>query len=295
MVSFRKLGRFGRFGNQLFQYAGTRLYAELNGFKHAMPHWIGCDVFEDIKPCTFGQKTKTLALPTMQLEDVKSYGMVEKIKFLLGFTPHITWTLLRTNPPKLSKLCAGRANELPHTHNLRDLYFNPCDNINFYSYFQDNFSLELLQTHKGKVRGWFTFKKEIDNAYKKTATNLESYVGLHIRWGDLVKRGINFSLESYLEVLDKVRNKRPVYIATDSPELINRLVHLKPIQIKNPLPAIPDYIFDFWMLKNAETIIGGGSTFSWWAAYLGSGEYYGPSLTHLWSGLDKIEFSKQKV
>lgn len=260
MVSFRKLGRFGRFGNQLFQYAGTRLYAELNGFKHAVPHWIGCDVFENIKPYTLGQKLKAQVLPTAQLEDVKSYGTVDKIKFLLGLT-----------------------NSLPETHGLRQLYQKPSDNINFYGYFQDEFSLSLLQEHKEKIRQWFTFKKEIDETYQKAVAHLDPYVGLHIRWGDLVKRGANLSLESYLDMLDKVRNQRPVYVATDSPELHGKLPHLKPIRIKNPLPNVPDYIFDFWMLKNAATIIGGGSTFSWWAAYLGNGDYYSPPLTHLWS------------
>lgn len=272
MVGFRKLGRFGRFGNQLFQYAGTRLYAELHGFDFAFPRWIGCDIFEDIKPCNFNQKLKFLFLPTVQLEDVQSYGMVDKIKFLLGIT-----------------------NELPNAYSLRRFYKNPRENINFYGYFQDEFSLALLQKHKEKVRSWFTFKKEIDNTYKKTAADLEAYVGLHIRWGDLVKRGANLSLESYLGALNKIRNQRPVYIATDSPKLIGRLSHLNPARLRNPLSDVPDHIFDFWMLKNAAVIIGGGSTFSWWAAYLGNSDYYSPSLSHLWSSKNNIEFSKQEI
>ena len=272
MVTFRKLGRFGRFGNQLFQYAGTRLYAETQGFDFAMPHWIGCDILEGIKSHTLAQKLKTLALPTTQLEDVKSYGMVDKIKFLLGLT-----------------------NDLPKTCSLRKLYQNPRDNINFYGYFQDEFSLKLLQENKLRVKSWFTFKKEIDEVYKKATTGLEPYVGLHIRWGDLIKRKANLPLESYLETLDKIRGQRNVYIATDSPELINKLSYLKPARVKNPLSAIPDYIFDFWMLKNAATIIGGGSTFSWWAAYLGSGGYYSPPLSHLWQGASKTKISKQEI
>lgn len=259
MISFRKLGRFGRFGNQLFQYTGTRLYAESNGFDFSFPNWIGSKIFKGVKPHTLGQKLKALALPTIQLEDVQSYGMVDKIRFLLGFI-----------------------NALPETHSLRQLYQNPRDDISFYGYFQDGFSLELLQRHKEKIRGWLTFKKEIDDVYKKAKANLDPYVGLHIRWGDLVKRGASLPLESYIDALNKIRDQKKIYIATDSPELINKLAYLKPIQINNPLPNVPDYIFDFWMLKNAETIIGGGSTFSWWAAYLGNSDYYSPPLTHLW-------------
>ena len=33
VVSISCLGRFGRFGNQLFQYAVTRKYAELHGVR----------------------------------------------------------------------------------------------------------------------------------------------------------------------------------------------------------------------------------------------------------------------
>lgn len=273
MITFKKLGKFGRFGNQLFQYAGARLYAESHGFDFALPHWIGCDIFANISPCNFSQKLKSLALSTIQLEDVKSYGMVDKMKFLLGLT-----------------------NALPRTFSLRELYQNPRNNINFYSYFQDEFSFKLLQEHKEKIKEWFTFKKEIDEQYKKAAAEFGPYTGMHIRWGDLVKRNSNLSLELYLDALGKLKEQRNVYVATDSPELINKLAHLKPLQVKNPLPAIPEYIFDFWMLKNAETIIGGGSTFSWWAAYLSNkNNYFSPPLTHIWPKDYEPEFKKTEI
>lgn len=272
MVTFRKLGKFGRFGNQLFQYAGTRSYAEFNGFDYALPYWIGCEIFESIKPYNFSQKLKSQFLPTTQLEDIKSYNKIDRVKYMLGVTKG-----------------------LPETISLEQLHQNPRDNINLYGYLQDEFSLKVLKEHKEKIKKWFTFKKEIDEQYKKAAVWLGPYIGLHIRWGDLVKRNSNLSLELYLDALNKIRSRRNVYIATDSPELINKLVHLKPIQIKNPSSNLPDYIFDFWMLKNAAVIVGGGSTFSWWAAYLGNNDYYSPPLTHLWSQLNKIEFLKQKI
>ena len=39
------LGRFGRFGNQLLQYAFLRVYAELHGLDIETPRWIGQEIF----------------------------------------------------------------------------------------------------------------------------------------------------------------------------------------------------------------------------------------------------------
>jgi len=46
MLSFQKLGKMGRLGNQLFQYAFLRTQSEELGVKFYCPHWIGDDIFE---------------------------------------------------------------------------------------------------------------------------------------------------------------------------------------------------------------------------------------------------------
>jgi len=45
MISFKRLGRLGRLGNQLFQYAFLRTTAQRLGVKFYCPHWIGEDIF----------------------------------------------------------------------------------------------------------------------------------------------------------------------------------------------------------------------------------------------------------
>jgi hypothetical protein len=55
----------GRFGNQLFQYAFARAYAEKHGHEFCCPHWIGDDLFElndrrqdvDLLGCPEGELT----------------------------------------------------------------------------------------------------------------------------------------------------------------------------------------------------------------------------------------------
>lgn len=48
IVQFTQLGNFGRFGNQLFQYAFARAYAEKYGATLEIPYWIGERVFKGV-------------------------------------------------------------------------------------------------------------------------------------------------------------------------------------------------------------------------------------------------------
>ncbi len=45
MISFKKLGEYGRFGNQLFQYAFLRTQAKKLGVRFYCPAWLGEKVF----------------------------------------------------------------------------------------------------------------------------------------------------------------------------------------------------------------------------------------------------------
>ena len=46
MISFSKLGSYGRLGNQLFQYAFLRTSAERLGVSFHCPHWEGDEIFD---------------------------------------------------------------------------------------------------------------------------------------------------------------------------------------------------------------------------------------------------------
>ena len=45
MLSFSKLGNYGRLGNQLFQYAFLRMTARRLGTQFFCPKWDGDDIF----------------------------------------------------------------------------------------------------------------------------------------------------------------------------------------------------------------------------------------------------------
>jgi hypothetical protein len=62
-VTCATLGANGRFANQLFQYAATRLYAEAHGLEAEFPDWIGRDLFDCDDPLV------SAALPTAMDDD----------------------------------------------------------------------------------------------------------------------------------------------------------------------------------------------------------------------------------
>ncbi len=278
MITFKKFA-FGRsgFGNQLFQYAGARLYAELNNFGNYFPDWIGSKIFSDIKLNNNIKKIDTFRyyfLPTRQLSDLKSYNYWQSIKWFL----------------------CPRYFRLPPTISLENLYNNPEDHIDLYGYFQDKFSFALLKKYKHLVLEWFAFKKEIDESLYKLTEKFRPWIGLHIRRGDFVKLGLDLPMEQYKESLNKIYNNENIFIASNDESIKKDFSGFKIIDYKNPLSDISDYVFDFWMLKNAQTVIGGGSTFSWWAAYLGNNNYYSlPLLRSEKMLLKEQKISKQEV
>jgi len=70
IVQFSQLGNFGRFGNQLFQYAFARAYAEKYNATLEIPNWIGEKVFENVTHSKISRK-----LPRTKV-DVIDFGEV---------------------------------------------------------------------------------------------------------------------------------------------------------------------------------------------------------------------------
>jgi len=265
MVTFRKLGKFGRLGNQLFQFSGAWLYGHLNGFKTAFPEWPGCEIFENIKCYSIFERLIARFLPTRQLADVKSYKKTDMLKFLIGINKN-----------------------LPQTIDIEELHRNPKDNVNLYGYLQDHFSLELLHKHKRQILSLFKFRREIDDSCRMAAQKYYPWIAVHIRRGDFVNLGRTMPVADYKKFLDEIRGDNNVYVASDDRNMAAEFSEFNPFKISNPPPKIADFVFDFWMLSHAKAVIGGGSTFSWWAAYLGNqNQYYSPPLSHLWEDLGR--------
>lgn len=58
MITVSCLGHLGHLGNQLFQYAFARAYAEKMGTQLLIPNWVGREVFEGINEPVIGGDSK---------------------------------------------------------------------------------------------------------------------------------------------------------------------------------------------------------------------------------------------
>ena len=140
----------------------------------------------------------------------------------------------------------------------------------------------MLLCHKERVRKWFAPQNNIENAIKDATKNIGPYIGVHIRRGDWVRLGIAPPIEPIKEMIEKMRGNRRVIVCSDSPAVIHLLEPIGITRVVSPLTQFDPAITDFMLLRNAATVIGSGSTFSWWAAYLGGqNDYYAPS-NHAW-------------
>ena len=61
-IQFSQLGNFGRFGNQMFQYAFARSYAEKYNAILEIPNWIGEKIFKNVSHPPISKKLHRTAL-----------------------------------------------------------------------------------------------------------------------------------------------------------------------------------------------------------------------------------------
>jgi hypothetical protein len=266
MITYRNLGNLGRLGNELFQYAGTRLYAHLNGFSYAMPAWEGSEtLFTDVRPWTPGQAITAHLLPTILLDDVVSRTPLQRI---------------------------GTALHLSSNSSMKELWNRPCDWVNIYGYMQDAHSLHMLSSHRELVTSWLQFRPDFSRACR-AQVQTGTWTAIHIRRGDFVKRGLALEPKVYIDRLRSDGVFGPLYIASDDPTIPSRFVDFETITSTTPVD-IPPILFDFWMIANARAVYGCGSTFSWWGAFLSrQAPYISPPLTHTWAPGYKPELSLQ--
>ena len=85
IIQFTQLGKFGRFGNQIFQYIFARTYAERNNAVLEIPNWVGQKVFKNVNHPIPSVKLPRLSLdefPQNGQVNIDLFGYCQKKKFL---------------------------------------------------------------------------------------------------------------------------------------------------------------------------------------------------------------------
>jgi len=129
IIQFTQLGKFGRFGNQLFQYLFARAYAEKNNATLEIPFWIGEKIFKNVS-----HPKSSVRLPRTKLDDFPSgvnidiFGYCQKQEYIdiLSESKIREWLQFQD---KWIELFSVLKSEVPIAHLRRGDYVSAYSNI----------------------------------------------------------------------------------------------------------------------------------------------------------------------
>ncbi len=238
-VTVSSLGKNGRFANQLFQYAFVKLYALRHGLSAATPAWEGSQLFGLDDPSCAGLDLPELRFSAFSQDDQVLWKMAE--------------------PPV---------------------------DVDLWGYFQE--IPECWQKHRPLLRRMFLLSAEHQSTFddwrhEVTHAGRRTLVAIHVRRGDY--RELQqpnwpwFRLVpeewyiAWLRALWPSLHDPVLYVATDEPDAILPLFRefeTIPTTLGPRIPAIPEHVRDFEILRQADYLAICNSSFSRMAAILAS-------------------------
>jgi len=169
-VSMWCLGRLGKFGNQLFQYAFLRIYAQKHDLRYEVPDWIGQTLF-DLPDAPLNSD-----LPPALDTWIKKYA--ERREFGLQLVKELVYWMAESRTPLVSTPLFG-ADELA----------NPAARLAGHDLWGTClFHTQHYRPHKELLRKLYTPKPELETPLIDLTNKLrqkgKTIVGVHIRLGD---------------------------------------------------------------------------------------------------------------
>lgn len=254
MIGFNSLGRLGRLGNQMFQYAALKGLSRNNGADICIPnHSVAMND-------GMGNMLRT--------ELFDSFNLRVKIGLLdNGYAPVV---------------------EERFFHFDEELFLMCPDHISLHGYFQTE---KYFKHIEDEIRNDFIFKDEIIDPCQDMMSSVENPIALHIRRTDyLVNSGNHYNLplsyyEQSLKLFDANRN---VIVFSDDPEWCeNQELFLDDRFL---ISKNTDNRVDLCLMTLCSDFIIANSSFSWWGAWLSSNKnkqiiapskWFGPNNSHL--------------
>lgn len=229
-ISFNMLGRHGRLGNQMFQYAALKGIALKHNYDFIIPpsnsqnEWIEHQLFEAFE------------LKSLPKENIRYHSTNQRV-------------------------------EEKHFHFDSHLYENCPDNVDIFGYFQTE---KYFKNVSDKIREDFTFKEEYYSLainFKNSVSN-DDVIALHVRRGDYVDKPWHgcCTIDYYKEALSMMNSNLPVIIFTDDASwaMNQELFESDRFYISE----YNDNIFDMCLMSLCNYHIIANSSFSWWGAWL---------------------------
>ena len=261
VLTMSSIGKLGRFGNQLFQYAFLRIGAEKSGARVECPPWIGQTLF--------GHND---ALISKQLPPAVERWEVEKNMFDLvpEFIPYIE---------KLSGL--------PSTRVGLEFLEKEIVNVDLWGYFQVH--TQFLRPYQKYFRSLFQpvndLKSTLEDGLNILRSKGKTIVGIHIRRGDYMTQSLSrytFVVPSkwWCEYLDTIWNELEdpiLFLCSDELEsIIDDFQRFSPVTWKDLDVKLPErmkdlgveFYIDFFILSNCDVVGISNSSFSFAACLL---------------------------
>jgi Glycosyl transferase family 11 len=264
ILAMSSLGQFGRFGNQLFQYAFLRICAQKNGAKVECPAWIGQTLF--------GHEDAPISKVLIPVIESRENG-----ESLFDVLPELI--------PYIEKISNTKSLQM----NGREALETNLINVDLWGFFQIN--TQLLQPHKEFFCSLFQpvndLKLSLEYGLDTLRSKGKTIIGVHIRRGDFVKlplAGFTLTVPSkwYCEWLDSIWNEleEPIlFLCSDELDLVVRdFEKFSPVTSKDLNVKLPErmkdlnigFYTDFFMLSNCDVVATSNSIFSFTACMLNS-------------------------
>ena len=229
MIGFDRLGKNGRFGNQMFQYAALKGIAKNNNYNFCVPS--GPKTEEDF----YDEENQHKLFIAFEMSDVK-----ETDDFSAPYVQESSFNF------------------------DKELFENCKDNINLYGFFQTE---KYFKHIEDEIRKDFTFKKNWLEPCKECFRD-DEYIGLHIRRTDYVQKQSYHplcTLEYYERALKELPDI-PVMIVSDDPEWCKsqKLFESDRFLVSDT----GSNIVDMCILSLCKYHVIANSSFSWWGAWL---------------------------
>jgi len=235
MIGFNHLGRLGRLGNQMFQYAALRGIANKQGVNYCLP------LYQEAVDDGTGNMLKTELFNCFAMESVTQLNIQNIDK----------------DRPILSE---------GSFHFNEGMFSNSFDWVSLWGFFQ---SEKYFKHIEETIRKDFTFKDEILEPCEEMIENIsDKVVGLHIRRKDYLINPNHFfvGMEYYEEALSKFSDDTEVIVFSDDPQWCMEQELFADDRFM--VSENDNGYVDMCLMSMCSDFIIANSSFSWWAAWL---------------------------
>jgi hypothetical protein len=236
MIGFNHLGRLGRLGNQMFQYAALRGIAAKQEVNYCLPF------YDQAVDDGAGNPNRTELFDCFTMETVTALNLQS----------------IDADRPIISE---------GTFHFNEGLFNNKFDWVSLYGFFQ---SEKYFKNVEETIRKDFTFKDEIREPCEDMMESVGEAVGLHIRRKDYLTNPNHcaLSLEYYQRALEQFPDDVQVIVFSDDPKWCMEQELFADDRFM--VSENEDGYVDQCLMSMCSDFIIANSSFSWWAAWLGN-------------------------